>query len=191
MSTPKPDAGGYSVLSSRIAYENPWTRMREDIIRRPNGEKGLYGVVERGQFSVILPLGVTTSGQATVTLVNQYRYPIQKRLWELPMGMWENRPNASPTEVAAGELKEETGLIAQTFHYAGHVYQGAGYSTQKGHVFLATHLTQTQPERENTEQDMYSQTVFHTEFEEMIRKNEITCMVSLAAFALVKLQKLL
>lgn len=88
------------MLSSRIAYENPWTRVREDIICRPNGEKGLYGVIERGQFSVIFPLGLTPDGKPTVTLVNQYRYPVQKRLWELPMGMWESRPDALPVELA-------------------------------------------------------------------------------------------
>lgn len=191
MSSPKPDAGGYSVLSSRIAYENPWTRMREDIIRRPNGEQGLYGVVERGQFSVILPLGTTPEGQPTVTLVNQYRYPIKKRLWELPMGMWESRPDASPSDVAAGELKEETGLIAGKLHYAGLLYQGAGYSTQKGHVYLATNLVQSDTHREATEHDMYCSTISLQKFEDMIIKNEITCMVSLAAFALLKMQKLL
>lgn len=191
MNIQKPDAGGYTVLSSRIAYENPWTRLREDIIRRPNGKEGLYGVVERNQFSVIVPLGHTSQGLPTITLVNQYRYPIQKRLWELPMGMWETRPDAAPETVAAGELKEETGLVAQTMQHVGILYQGAGYSNQKGHVYLATDLAQKASHRETTEQDMYCQTFTLQEIEEMIIKNEITCMVSLAAFALLKVKKLL
>ncbi|MFT8671447.1 NUDIX domain-containing protein [Acetobacter orientalis] len=190
MSTNKKDVGGYSVLSSRIAYENPWTRVREDIICRPNGEKGLYGVIERGQFSVIFPLGLTPDGKPTVTLVNQYRYPVQKRLWELPMGMWESRPDALPVELAIGELREETGLIAGHMHYAGFLYQGAGYSTQKGHIYLATHLTQSTPQREPTEQDMYCKTFLLEEFEEMITKNQIPCAISLAAFTLLRVKKL-
>ena len=32
-------------VSSRIAYENKWLRLREDIVRRPDGSDGLYGVV--------------------------------------------------------------------------------------------------------------------------------------------------
>ena len=40
----------YVTLSSRIAYENRWTRVREDRIRRPDGSDGLYGVVERSDF---------------------------------------------------------------------------------------------------------------------------------------------
>lgn len=191
MTKSSPDAGGYVVLSSRIAYENPWTRLREDIIRRPDGKDGLYGVVERGQFVVILPLGQTEDGKPTITLVNQYRYPIGKRLWELPMGMWESRPDAAPDAVAAGELKEETGLIAGKMHHAGIVYQGAGYSTQMGHVYLATDLTQGPTEREQTEQDMTCHTLLLKDVERMIRENDITCMVSLAAFGMLRAQKLI
>lgn len=191
MTKPLPDAGGYVTLSSRIAYENPWTRVREDIIRRPNGKDGLYGVVERGQFVVILPLGETEDGRRTVTLVNQYRYPIGKRLWELPMGMWEEQPDAAPEALAAGELQEETGLIAKTLHHAGIMYQGAGFTTQKGHVYLATGLTQGPSAREETEQDMTCHTLLLEEVEEMIRKNEITCMVTLSAFGLLRVQGLI
>ncbi|MGO3518024.1 MAG: NUDIX domain-containing protein [Acetobacter cibinongensis] len=191
MTNPVPDAGGYLVLSTRIAYENPWTRVREDIIRRPNGKDGLYGVVERGQFVVILPLGRDENGRPTITLINQYRYPIGQRLWELPMGMWESRPDATPAEVAAGELREETGLSAGAMHRAGIVYQGAGYSTQKGHVYLATDLTQGATQLEETEQDITCHTFSLEKVEDMIRKNEITCMVTLAAFGLLKAQNLI
>ncbi|OUJ10618.1 NUDIX hydrolase [Acetobacter sp. DsW_059] len=191
MTAPLPDPGGYSVLSSRIAYENPWTRVREDIIRRPDGKDGLYGVVERGQFAVICPLGRTKDGKPTLTLVNQYRYPVGERLWEFPMGMWETRPDAKPEDLAAGELKEETGLIAGRMLYAGPVYQGAGYSTQKGHIYLATELSQDVAEREQTEQDMLCTTLPLEKFEDMISNNEILCMVTLAAFGLIKAKKLI
>ena len=34
-------------ISSREVYRNQWTRVREDVIERANGERGIYGVVER------------------------------------------------------------------------------------------------------------------------------------------------
>src|SRR3954453_23824953 len=77
----------YVTLSTRIAYENPWTRLREDRIRRPDGSDGIYGVVERSDFVVVVPIQ-----DGRVTLVEQYRYPVQARMWEFPMGMWENTP---------------------------------------------------------------------------------------------------
>lgn len=181
-----------TTLSSRIAYENKWLRLREDIIRRADGSDGLYGVVERDDFVVIAALGGTDFGEVSwLALVEQYRYPIGMRLWELPMGMWEERPDATPAMIAAGELREETGLIAATLHHAGVLYQGAGYSNQKGHVFLATDLTQQDEARETSEQDMVCRRIPLAEVEAMIRDGRITCMVTIAALGMLRLKGLL
>ena len=185
-----PDDGGYVTLSTRVAYENPWTRVREDIIRRPNGKDGLYGIVERGDFVVIMPVG-GKGADRTVTLIQQFRYPVQRRMWEFPMGMWETKPDADPDICAAGELREETGLLAATMRHVGVVYQGAGYSTQRGHVYLATDLTQGQNDLEETEEDITCHTLPLAEFERMVRDNEITCMVTLASYALIKAHDLI
>ncbi len=178
---------GYQVLESRLVYENPWTAVREDQIIHPNGQKGLYGVVERGTFAVIMPV----HADGMVTLVQQFRYPVGERLWEFPMGMWETRPDASAEELALGELREETGLRAGELIHAGTVYQGAGYSNQKGHVFLARNLVRGDAEREATEADMITHDVTLAQFEEMIAKGDITCMVTLAAFAQIRARGLL
>ncbi|ACI51778.1 NUDIX hydrolase [Gluconacetobacter diazotrophicus PA1 5] len=188
MDIPPDDDGGFVTLSSRVVYENPWTRLREDIIRRPDGGEGLYGVVERTEFVVIVPLGEGPDGP-TVTLVRQYRYPVRARLWELPMGMWEHRPDTDPEIVARGELEEETGLRAGQLRHAGTLYQGPGYSTQRGHVYLATDLTQGEPRRETTEGDMTCHTIPLAEVERMIGAGEITCMATLAAMTLVRARR--
>lgn len=185
------DPGGITPVSSRIAYENRWLKIREDIIRYPNGLDGMFGVVERNEFAVILPLGTNEKGEKTVTLIRQYRYPVGEFLWELPMGMWELKPDATPEMVAAGELEEETGLKATHMQHGGSFYQGAGFSTQKGHVFLATGLTQHETKREATEQNMTCHTVTLTQFEAMIRTGEIVCMVTITAFCLLRSKKLI
>ena len=177
-------------LSSRIAYENRWLRLREDIIRRRDGSQGLYGVVERGDFVAIAAVG-TETGEPWLAMVQQYRYPVRQRLWELPMGMWEERPEATPEMIAAGELREETGLVAASMRHAGILYQGAGYSNQKGHVFLATGLVQDATEREVTEQDMVTRRIPLSEVEAMIRDGRIVCMVSIAAIGLLRLKGML
>ena len=40
-------------IDSRIVYENRWMRVREDAIERPDGSRGLYGVVEKPDFVAI------------------------------------------------------------------------------------------------------------------------------------------
>ena len=63
-----------TTLSSREVYRNHWMRLREDEILRSNGEKGIYGVVEKDDSAIILPID-----RGQVWLVEQFRYTIQER----------------------------------------------------------------------------------------------------------------
>jgi ADP-ribose pyrophosphatase len=181
-----PMDSAYQTISSRIAYENHWTRLREDKFRRPDGSDGLYGVVERADFVIIVPWQ-----DGNLTLVQQYRYPVRTRVWEFPMGMWEQKTEFEATTLAAAELREETGLIAGRMLRVGVIFQGPGYCTQRGHVFLATELTQGPAEREMTEQDMICREVPLAAFEAMVRDGTMQDGMTIAAFGLLRLKGLL
>ncbi len=99
-------AKSITTLSSREVYRNKWMRVREDEILRSNGEKGIYGVVEKHDGCVVLPIE-----DGRIWLVEQYRYTIEQRALELPQGGWEMEID-DPEELARGELKEELGLGA-------------------------------------------------------------------------------
>jgi 8-oxo-dGTP pyrophosphatase MutT (NUDIX family) len=176
----------YVTLSSRIAYENRWTRVREDRIRHPDGSLGLYGVVERSDFVVVVPW---QGGR--LTLVEQFRYPVGSRIWEFPMGMWEHAPGTDPAVLAAGELREETGLVAGQMIYGGEMFQGPGYCNQRGHVFLATDLQQGDTDREVSEQDMICRDFALAEFEAMIRDGTIREAMTISAFGLLRVKGLI
>ena len=106
-------------------------RVREDTIRRPDGSSGIYGVVEKPDFVVIVPV----DDDGRLHLVEQYRYPVKGRYWELPQGSWEQAPGAEPLEMARGELREETGLDSARMIYAGHLFEACGSSNQGFHIF--------------------------------------------------------
>lgn len=175
-----------TTLGSRIAYENRWLRLREDRIRRRDGSEGLYGVVERSDFVIVAPV----EGDR-ITLVEQYRYPVRSRQWELPMGSCELAPNATPEEVAATELREETGLVASRLLYAGEILQGPGYCNQRGHLFLATGLSQGPAEREISEQDLICRTFNIEAVMSMIRDGVIRDAVTIASLGMLRLKTLL
>ncbi len=176
----------YTTLSSRIAYQNRWTRVREDRILHADGSPGLYGVVERSDFVVVAPWH-----RGQLTLVEQYRYPVQTRIWEFPMGMWEQAPGTDPAVLAAAELQEETGLLAGQMIYAGEMFQGPGYCNQRGHVFLATDLVQGETDRESSEQDMICQNFSLAAFEAMIRDGSVKEAMTIAAFGLLRIKGLI
>jgi 8-oxo-dGTP pyrophosphatase MutT (NUDIX family) len=179
-------ADEFTTVSSRIAYENRWLRVREDRVRRRDGSEGIYGVVERSDFVIVAPVH-----GGRITLVEQYRYPVRVRLWELPMGTCELAPGATPAAMAALELREETGLAAGRLLYAGEVFQGPGYCSQRGHVFLATDLSQGRAEREASEQDMLCRSFAVEEAMAMVRDGAIRDALTIAALGLLRLKRLL
>lgn len=169
--------------SSRDVYANPWMTLREDTFRRADGSEGLYGVVDKPDYALVLAL----DGDR-LAMVEQYRYPLGLRRWEFPQGTAPDRAEMPAQELAARELREETGLRAATWTYLGLLDVAPGVSSQRGRAFLATDLTQGRPEREATEADMRSAWVTRTEFEARARAGEITDAQSLAAYALLMLR---
>jgi ADP-ribose pyrophosphatase len=180
-------AADIETIGTRIAYENRWMRVREDAIRRRDGSTGVYGVVEKPDFVVIVPV----EDDGSLHLVQQFRYPVRGRYWEFPQGSWEQAPRADPLDVARGELREETGLDAAHMTYAGHLFEAYGYANQGYHIFLATGLRRSEAEREHEEQDLVTQKFPLSEIERMIREGEIKDATTVAALGLLRLKGLL
>jgi 8-oxo-dGTP pyrophosphatase MutT (NUDIX family) len=172
-----------TTLSSREVYRNRWMRVREDEILRSDGTKGIYGVVEKDECAIILPLD-----EGRVWLVEQFRYTIQERAVELPQGGWE-RAVENPEELARGELKEETGLTAAKMTYLGTQWVAYGFTRQKIHIFLATGLTQTAKDPDAEEHDIEVRSVTVAEFERMMLDGEIRDICTLAAWGLYLMWK--
>ncbi len=168
-------------LSTRVVYRNRWMTVREDEIERVDGTTGLYGVVEKPAFAVIIAL--SSEG---IYLVEQYRYPVSRRYWELPQGSWEDR-SVDAADLARAELREETGLLAGSIRHVGHLFLAYGFCTQEYDVYLASELVQGEAEREPEEQGLVVKAFAVEEVETMIRRGEIQDATTVAAFGLARL----
>lgn len=173
--------------SSREIYANAWMTLREDTFTRADGSDGLYGVVDKPDYALVLALD--DSPEQRLAMVEQYRYPLGLRRWEFPQGTAPDRAEMPAQELAARELREETGLTAATWTYLGLLDVAPGLSSQRGRAFLATDLTAGAPEREDTEADMRFAWLSRAEFEERARAGEITDAQTLAAYALLMLRQ--
>jgi 8-oxo-dGTP pyrophosphatase MutT (NUDIX family) len=171
-------------LSSRTAYENPWIRVREDAVLRPDGSPGIYGVVEvRSPAVFVVP--VTDAGG--FVLVEVDRYAIGRSSWEVPAGGSDGDDLAA---AAARELREETGLAAREWRDLGEVFSLNGVSDAPGRVFLARGLELVGGEETAVEGITSCRSVSRTELFAMIAAGEITDNESLGALlkALVVLE---
>jgi 8-oxo-dGTP pyrophosphatase MutT (NUDIX family) len=166
--------------SSREVYRNPWIRVREDTVERVDGSSGVYGVVERPHFGLVIP-----AERDGYWLVEQFRYPLGRRALEFPQGTWSHGADGSAEELARAELAEETGLRAGRLRHLGHLDLAPGLSTQEFDVWLATDLTPGPVAREITEADMTTAFVSEPELRAMVRDGRFTDAPSLAAYGLL------
>ncbi len=171
-------------LSSRVVYENPWMTLREDEIELGDGSRGIYAVVDKPDFALILP-----GENDGFHLVEEYRYPLRGRYWQFPQGAFPQGRTGTPEELAAAELAEETGLRAGRLERLGYLHCAHGMTGQGFHAFLATDLTRGEPDREVTEQDMRAQWFPRGEVERMIREGVITDDSTLAAYLLLVMRE--
>ena len=180
--------GPVDTLSSRQVYENPWMTVREDTFRRPDGGEGIYGVVDKPHYALVIALE-GTGPEARMMMVEQFRYPLGLRRWEFPQGTAPDRAESDPAELAVRELREETGLRAGHLEPLGLLDVAPGLSSQRGRAFLATDLTAGAPDREETEADMRTAFVPEPEFRAMVRDGRFSDSPSLAAYSLLLLSR--
>jgi 8-oxo-dGTP pyrophosphatase MutT (NUDIX family) len=171
-------------VSSREVYRSAWMSLREDEVEFPSGAKGIYSVIDKQDFVVVLPYA-----DGGFWLVQQYRYPVGRREWEFPQGGWSSGHSGSPVELAAAELREETGFDAESLVHLGHLYAAYGFSSQGYDVFLATGLTPGPTDLEDTEIDMIHEWRAEDEVRAMIARGEFADAHSVAALTLLDLHR--
>jgi 8-oxo-dGTP pyrophosphatase MutT (NUDIX family) len=177
-------AGSMEQLSSRVVYANPWMSVREDEVRMADGRTGIYGVVDKPDFALVIPR--ENNG---FWVVEQFRYPVGRRAVEFPQGSWGAGASGTRSELAQAELREETGLSAGSMTHLGSLSTAYGFCSQGMEVFLAEDLVQGTPDREHTEQDMTHRWVSEGELRTMVRTGEVRDSATIAALALLSISE--
>ena len=138
---PKP----WKTLSSRIAYRNPWTTLREDIAEMPNGKTTIYGVVECVDAVGVLPF----LDDDRVVMIRQYRYAFgEGHRWEMPTGAV--KPGES-LEAAADAVAEEIGYDAAELTHVAADYSSKSIMREVCHLYLGRGLSPAQAAPDETE----------------------------------------
>ncbi|HSU73316.1 MAG TPA: NUDIX hydrolase [Terrabacter sp.] len=125
----------WPTTGSRLVYENPWIRVQEDTVTRPDGTDGIYGVVEVRRPAVFV---VAVTDDDEIVLVRVDRHTVGLSL-EVPAGGTDGE---DPLEAARRELAEEAGLVAAHWQQVGTMNALNGICRAPEVVFLATGLSQ-------------------------------------------------
>jgi 8-oxo-dGTP pyrophosphatase MutT (NUDIX family) len=171
----------WQTLGTRAVYANSWLRLREDTVIRPDGQQGIYGVVEMNPTVGVVALNDISE----IALVAQWRYTLGRMSVEIPTGGSESS-DRSVLAAAQRELHEETGLSAESWRELGSIDNSNGVTNDVAHMFLATGLEAGADAQDPAEQVVLSWLPFGQAVDRVLT-GSITESVSVAAILKVEL----
>lgn len=143
-----PPPNPWTTLSTRLVYENPWLRLREDQVLRPDGQPGIYSVIDTRVACGVVAL----TPEREVYLVGQWRYPFDAYSWEIVEGGTDH-DDEPPIVAARRELQEEAGLEAARWTELGpEVHLSNCFSSEVARLWLAEDLTEVPASPDGNEQ---------------------------------------
>lgn len=171
-------------IAEKQVYDSPWITVHHHDVLNPSGNPGTYSVVHFKKLAIgILPLDEHNN----TWLVGQYRYPLHTYTWEIPEG-GGNR-DETPLVSAQRELLEECGIIAENWQCIQELQLSNSATDEVAYLFVATNLTFTQSQPEETEQLEIKKVPFNEAYQ-MVLDGAITDSLSVAAILKARLMML-
>ncbi len=124
------------ITSTRILYKGKFLDFIEDAV-----EIESEPIIQATRQYFIHPGGVCVVpilDDGSIILVEQFRIPLGKLIYEIPAG--KRDIGEEPFMTAKRELQEETGYTATQWTDLGHIYPCPGYSTEILYMYLAQGL---------------------------------------------------
>jgi 8-oxo-dGDP phosphatase len=127
----------FAVSGSDTLHVGRVLALRLDQVVMPGGHEARREVVEHPGSVVVVAL----HDDASVTMIDQYRHPLGRRIRELPAGLLDV-PGEDPVTTARRELLEEIGYTARDWSVLVDLVASPGFSDEAQRVFLARGLSE-------------------------------------------------
>lgn len=171
-------------LSSKIVYKNPWFKIIEDKVIKPDGKPGTYSYMKTNGPSVYI---VALNENSQFLIVGQYRYTSGKYSWEFPAG---NSDGEDLLAAAKREFLEETGHSAHSWEMVGTFWAMNGPVNENCAVFIARELKKIGDDKQSFSANKMAEEginkvrwVSFKELLHMINENRFTDGQSISALA--------
>ena len=124
-----------SLVLSEEVFAGRLLRVRRDTVRLPDGKQATREFVAHP--GAVVMIAELPNGK--LLFERQFRYPLDRVFLELPAG--KIHPGEDILLTARRELQEETGYVAEHWHYLGVIHPCIGYSDERIEIFFAQGLS--------------------------------------------------
>jgi ADP-ribose pyrophosphatase len=166
----------------RLIYEGRIFKVEVDRVQLPTGHTVSMDLV-RHPGSVVM-LAMPSPDQ--IILIRQYRYTLDRWIWELPAGSLE--PGEDPAAGAARECEEEIGLVPGRVEKLRAYYPTPGFCDEVMTYFRCTDLRQPDPDsqaQQDEDEELEPRTFTIAELRAMVDAGEIVDLKTAVALLLI------
>jgi len=162
---------GGTRLSSTESFKGRIFSVTVDRVTMPNGRTVTLDMVRHPGSVVLIPM----QDDGHVVLIRQYRYALDRWIWELPAGSLDE--GEAPADAAARECEEEIGLVPGRVEFVGAWYPTPGFCTEVMNYYRVSDLRERgadEPPAHNDEDEDIRVHVFTLdEARAMVRRGDI------------------
>lgn len=121
-------------LTKNLVYSGKVIQVHCDTVELPDGRSSIREVVKHPGAIAVVPI----LADGRIVFVQQYRYPVQKIMLEIPAGKLDE--NEKPEDCVIRELQEETGYVAKRIRKLTSIYTAPGFTDEIIHLYVAEEL---------------------------------------------------
>ncbi|MEO8678183.1 MAG: NUDIX hydrolase [Vicinamibacterales bacterium] len=170
------------LLSRTVVHQGRVLRLELDRVTLPTGHTLDMEIVRHAGSVVLLPI----PEPGKIILIRQYRYTIDRYIWELPAGGL--KPGEDPAEAAARECEEEIGLAPGRVTRLRGYYPTPGFCDEEMIYFRCEDLRTPAPDstaRKDDDEEIEPRTFTLDEARALLASGEIVDLKTLAGLALL------
>jgi len=170
------------LLARTTVHKGRYLTVEVDMVKLPSGHTVDMDVVRHPGSVVILAL----PEPGKIVLIRQYRYTIDRWIWELPAGTL--KPNEAADVAAARECEEEIGLAPGKVTRLRGYFPTPGFCDEEMIYFRCEDLRQPPPDstvKQDDDENIQPRTFTLEEARALVHSGEIVDLKTVAGLTLV------
>ena len=170
------------LLARTTVHKGRICELEIDVVKLPTGHTVDMEIVRHPGSVVLLP--IPEPGQ--IILIRQYRYTIDRWIWELPAGSL--KPNEAPDRAAARECEEEIGLAPHKVTRLGGYYPTPGFCDELMNYYRCEDLRPPAADsivKKDDDEEIEPKIFTIDEARGLVRSGEIVDLKTLAGLSLL------